>query len=68
VWLIWRAAIWTDLSRHLDEELTKAIAATSKFWKTLDQGAATTLVAAFDPALGGELLLPCGVCCETDEA
>lgn len=27
---------------------------TSNFWKTGDQGAATMLVAAFDPALKGE--------------
>ena len=47
-------AIWTDLSRHLDEETTATIGKTGGFWKSQDQGAATMLVAAFDPALNGE--------------
>ena len=49
------SAIWTDLSRHLDEETTKIIGATGDFWKSQDQGAATMLVAAFDPALNRRL-------------
>jgi hypothetical protein len=43
--------IWTDLSRNLDEEGMERIKKTSKFWKNHDQGSATSLVAAFDPAL-----------------
>jgi hypothetical protein len=46
-------AIWTGLSRDLDPDGEEAIRNTSPFWKNLDQGAATTLVAAFDPALNG---------------
>jgi len=45
-------SIWTDLSRNLDEEYTDLISKTGSFWKTLDQGSATTLVAALDPKLG----------------
>lgn len=43
--------IQTELSRSLDEEGLQTIANTGS-WKTLDQGASTTLVAAFDPKLG----------------
>lgn len=45
----------TELSRSLDEEGRKTIDNTAPggLWKTLDEGAATTVVAAFDPALGG---------------
>jgi len=51
----WDIAIWTDLSRDLDEEGQATIKATSLFWKNHDQGAATALVAAFDPALKSKL-------------
>ncbi|EPE02438.1 retinol dehydrogenase 13 [Ophiostoma piceae UAMH 11346] len=45
--------IETELSRSLDKEGQDTIAKTAPkgFWKTQDQGAATTMVAAFDPAL-----------------
>ncbi|CAK7200479.1 hypothetical protein SEUCBS139899_003175 [Sporothrix eucalyptigena] len=45
--------IETELSRSLDAEGQETIAKTAPkgLWKTQDQGAATTLVAAFDPAL-----------------
>ena len=46
----------TDLSRNLDGESEAAIKRTSNFWKTPDQGASTTLVAALDPALDGMIL------------
>jgi hypothetical protein len=55
-------AIWTELSRNLDEEGEAAIRKTSKVWKDLDQGCATTLVAALDPALNGKLLLSYSGC------
>jgi NAD(P)-dependent dehydrogenase (short-subunit alcohol dehydrogenase family) len=42
-------SIWTDLSRNLDDKHLGMIKNTSTFWKDLDQGAATTLVAALDP-------------------
>ncbi|KAL2415813.1 Short-chain dehydrogenase TIC 32, chloroplastic [Exophiala dermatitidis] len=45
-------SIWTDLSRNLDETYTNFISKTGGFWKDLDQGSATTLVAALDPQLG----------------
>lgn len=55
--------IRTELSRSLDEEGLKTIDNTAPggVWKTLDQGAATTIVAAFDPKLaeldiGGEVV------------
>jgi hypothetical protein len=47
-------AIWTGLSRDLDSDGEAAIRATSPFWKDHDQGSATSLVAAFDPALNGK--------------
>jgi NAD(P)-dependent dehydrogenase (short-subunit alcohol dehydrogenase family) len=50
-------AIWTGLSRDLDPDGEAAIRATSPFWKNHDQGSATSLVAAFDPALNGKFRL-----------
>jgi NAD(P)-dependent dehydrogenase (short-subunit alcohol dehydrogenase family) len=47
------AAIWTGLSRNLDDSGNETMSKTSNFWKTADQGAATMLVAAFDPGLKG---------------
>ncbi|OAL35174.1 hypothetical protein AYO20_05651 [Fonsecaea nubica] len=44
-------SIWTDLSRNLDEKDVSLIEKTGGFWKDLDQGSATTLVAALDPKL-----------------
>lgn len=46
--------IRTEMLHHLDEEATSVIENTAPEgqWKTLDQGAATTVVAAFDPKLG----------------
>ena len=45
-------SIETELSRSLDDEGKKTIEGTAQgTWKTIDQGAATTLVAAFDPSL-----------------
>ncbi|KAF2462266.1 hypothetical protein BDY21DRAFT_330937 [Lineolata rhizophorae] len=44
-------SIETSLSRNLDTEGQATIANTSTFWKNLDQGGATILVAALDPAL-----------------
>jgi len=44
-------SIWTDLSRNLDEKSSEFIGKTAKDWKSLDEGAATMLVAAFDPKL-----------------
>jgi NAD(P)-dependent dehydrogenase (short-subunit alcohol dehydrogenase family) len=43
--------IMTGLSRDLDETMIQAMKAAVKFWKDLDQGSATMLVAALDPAL-----------------
>lgn len=48
-------SIWTDLSRNLDEQYTDLISKTGGFWKNLDQGSATTLVAALDPKLGDDI-------------
>ena len=50
-------AIWTGLSRDLDADGEAAIRKTSPFWKNHDQGAATVLVAALDPALDGKYVL-----------
>ncbi|KAL6157807.1 hypothetical protein ACJQWK_07849 [Exserohilum turcicum] len=46
-------SIWTGLGRNLDQKAIDAIGKTSAFWKNHDQGAATVLVAALDPALDG---------------
>jgi NAD(P)-dependent dehydrogenase (short-subunit alcohol dehydrogenase family) len=43
--------IMTGLSRELDEAMIQAMKAAVKFWKNLDQGSATMMVAALDPAL-----------------
>jgi len=48
-------SIWTDLSRNLDEKYTEMISKTGGFWKDLDQGSATTLVAALDPKLNEDV-------------
>jgi len=44
-------AIWTGLSRHLDDAVPAIIGKTGNYWKSLDAGSATTVVAAFDPSL-----------------
>ena len=44
-------SIWTDLSRNLNEKHLAMIENTSSFWKDIDQGSATTMVAALDPEL-----------------
>ncbi|KAJ5387006.1 Short-chain dehydrogenase [Penicillium cosmopolitanum] len=44
-------SIWTGLSRGLDDAGHDTMSKTSNFWKSADQGGATMLVAAFDPAL-----------------
>lgn len=47
-------SIRTELSRGMGDSALQAILGTAPAdqWKTLDQGAATTIVAAFDPKLG----------------
>ncbi|OJD30474.1 retinol dehydrogenase [Diplodia corticola] len=55
-------AIWTNLSRDLDEEGYEAIAGGAKEFKSPDEGASTMIVAAFDPALNepsGSFLSDC---------
>ncbi|KAK6853720.1 hypothetical protein PG995_010532 [Apiospora arundinis] len=44
-------SINTELSRDQDPEMAEAMSKTANYWKTLDEGSAPTLVAAFDPAL-----------------
>lgn len=44
----------THLGRDHDPEMAEAISKTATYWKTLDEGSATTLVAALDPALNGK--------------
>jgi hypothetical protein len=44
----------TDLVRGLDEQGLKGLMEGTEEWKTLDQGAATLVVAGFDPGLDGE--------------
>ncbi|KAF2867753.1 hypothetical protein BDV95DRAFT_502438 [Massariosphaeria phaeospora] len=58
-------SIWTGLARDLDAEGEDAVRKTSPFWKNHDQGCATTMVAAFDPALNdskGLILHDCQFC------
>lgn len=47
-------AIWTNLNRSLDEEGNSILAKTGTYWKSEDEGAATMLVASFDPLLNGD--------------
>jgi len=47
-------AITTELSRDNDKELDETFATLAPYWKTLDEGCSTTLVAATDPALNGK--------------
>ncbi|PGH27805.1 hypothetical protein AJ80_00593 [Polytolypa hystricis UAMH7299] len=47
-------SIWTGLSRDLNPDEEVAIKKTSAVWSTHDQGAATAVVAAFDPALSNQ--------------
>ncbi|KAJ2997898.1 hypothetical protein NUW58_g506 [Xylaria curta] len=41
----------SNLGREHDDDVAEAIAATSKYWKSSDEGASTSLVAALDPSL-----------------
>ncbi|KEZ46445.1 hypothetical protein SAPIO_CDS0772 [Scedosporium apiospermum] len=41
----------TQLGREQDDDITAAIEKTASYWKDIDQGSSTTLVAALDPAL-----------------
>lgn len=50
------AGVSSHLGRDHDEEMADAIAKTSTYWKTPDEGASTTMVAALDPALNGRAL------------
>ncbi|RYP28815.1 hypothetical protein DL767_007033 [Monosporascus sp. MG133] len=46
-------SVTTHLGRQHDEEMADAISKVSDYWKTIDEGAATSLVAALDPKLSG---------------
>lgn len=48
------AGVNTHLGREHDEETAAAIEKTSSYWKTPDEGASTSLVAALDPKLNGK--------------
>lgn len=48
--------IHTELGRYMPAELMGAMKDLVPNWKTQDEGAATSVVAAFDPALQGTLL------------
>ncbi|EKG20850.1 Short-chain dehydrogenase/reductase SDR [Macrophomina phaseolina MS6] len=55
-------SIWTNLSRDLTKDGYAAIEGTATDWKSPDEGAATIVVAAFDPALNepaGSFLSDC---------
>jgi len=55
--MLMSAAIATDLVREMDEEGLKSLMKSVMEWKTLDEGAATLVVAGFDPGLDCESLL-----------
>jgi len=61
--LLTALAIWTNLNRNLDEEGNKILENTGKYWKSEDEGAATMLVAAFDPLLRGNKLVTINISC-----
>ncbi|KAI2641328.1 hypothetical protein GGS21DRAFT_547702 [Xylaria nigripes] len=50
-YVIHPGAVKTNLGREHDDDINKALIATSKYWKNIDEGSATTLVAALDPSL-----------------
>lgn len=49
-------AIMTEIVRDLDQHGMEGLINTVDHWKTADQGAASLVVAAFDPALDSTLL------------
>jgi len=49
-------AIATDLTREMDEAGMKNLNHSDIEWKSIDEGAATLVVAGFDPGLCGKLL------------
>jgi hypothetical protein len=57
--LTYWAAIMTDLGRDLDTKTMQGLVASTEVWKTADQGAATLVVAGFDPKLESMLNFPC---------
>jgi len=64
--LLQHEAIDTDLGREQDDEMNAQFRRLKTlFWKTFDQGAATTLVASLDPALSinakGHYLVDCQI-------
>jgi NAD(P)-dependent dehydrogenase (short-subunit alcohol dehydrogenase family) len=54
---VYVVGIETDLGRDQDQQMAKEFVTIAKYWKTLDEGASTTMVAALDPALNGEFTL-----------
>ncbi|KAI0022616.1 hypothetical protein F4780DRAFT_733698 [Xylariomycetidae sp. FL0641] len=44
-------SVVSNLGREHDDEVAEAISKLSKYWKSSDEGASTSLVAALDPAL-----------------
>lgn len=48
-----KIAIMTSLPRYMDPLALADLKASKAKWKTVDQGAATMVVAAFDPSLDG---------------
>jgi hypothetical protein len=48
-------AIVTDLIRGMDEAGLKSLNQGNFDWKSIDEGAATLIVAGFDPGLNGKL-------------
>ncbi|KAH6683916.1 short-chain dehydrogenase [Halenospora varia] len=64
-------SIWTGLPRNLDPEAQEMIRKTAPVWKSLDEGAATAIVAAFDPSLNsasGAYMSDCQLIEPTDNA
>jgi len=53
-WADFWVAIATDLARDLDEQGVKSLTQGDFDWKSADQGAATLVVAGFDPGLDGD--------------
>jgi hypothetical protein len=47
----------TELVRELDQQGMQGLLVVTDHWKTADQGAATLIVAAFDPGLDGASFL-----------
>ena len=53
--------VHTELGRNHDPDTAEQLSKVSAYWKTIDEGCSTTLVAALDPSLNGKCAYICGI-------